>query len=88
MTQAEVKRQTGYLDLMLTQYCGNCRNCVRKGTHLRCGRFGFSVSAFGICRAGYEAHDLPLTEQEHPLLVQNEEGAEKPDGKARRKGYS
>lgn len=69
MTQGEKKRQTGYFDLKLTRYCGNCVHCRRNGTHLRCSRHGFAVTSLGICRAGWSGHDLPLNAEEHSLLV-------------------
>ncbi|MCQ2299940.1 MAG: hypothetical protein MJZ81_07455 [Bacteroidales bacterium] len=68
MKQSELKRRVGYVQPEYAETCGTCRNCVRRGTHLRCSRWEFAVVADGICRDGYERHDPPLNAIDTPLF--------------------
>lgn len=69
MTHAELKRRVGYVQPDFEETCGTCRNCTRRGCHLRCSKWGFAVVADGICRNGFEKLDAPLNEREAALLV-------------------
>lgn len=68
MTAKEIKRQFGYVEIDFSAYCGVCRNCRRRGSHLRCLKLGIEVKALSICRA-FESRDLPLNAADHPLFV-------------------
>lgn len=68
MKQSELKRRVGYVQPEYSETCGTCRNCVRRGAHLRCNRWNFPVVADGICRNGFEHRDIPLNSSEHPLF--------------------
>ena len=57
MRAGEIKRMIGYYEPKYDQFCGNCANCKRKGTHLRCSRFKIAVQALGMCRNGW-THSL------------------------------
>lgn len=69
MRSSEIKRRIGYFEPRYDMYCGNCRNCTRKGTHLRCDRFKIAVQALGICHNGWEGPSKPLSKAEAPLLL-------------------
>lgn len=69
MRAGEIKRMIGYCEPRYDRYCGNCRNCARKGTHLRCERFGIAVQSLGICRNGWGGLSRPLAAKAAPLLI-------------------
>ena len=69
MRAGEIKRMIGYYEPKYDQFCGNCANCKRKGTHLRCSRFKIAVQALGMCRNGWDGPSKPLTAKEAPLLI-------------------
>ena len=80
MTQAEMKRRVGYVQPDYQETCGTCRNCKRRGCHLRCAKWDFAVVADGICRNGYEKPDAPLNTTEHPVLTFKQDLIEHLDG--------
>lgn len=69
MRAGEIKRMIGYYEPKYDQFCGNCTNCKRKGTHLRCSRFKIAVQALGMCHNGWDGPSKPLTAKEAPLLL-------------------